>query len=74
MVSQPCGASRSMQFFAYSEDLIATLLQCPNLRGWERSYVIATKNTRRRGRRQLEKLEAIATRLGIALVLEGGEA
>jgi hypothetical protein len=47
------------------DELIAALLQSPNLRGWERSYVVATRNTKRRSERQLEKVRAIAARFGL---------
>jgi hypothetical protein len=54
--------------------LIDKLLASGRLNNWEIGFCWSVKGQKERGRRPLEKLEAIATRLGIALVLEGGEA
>jgi len=56
------------------EELIEKLLQCCQLRGWERSYVLAAKATKRRSKRQIEKVEAIAAHLSQSLLKEGGVA
>jgi hypothetical protein len=64
-------ASEHIQQIAYVDDLIDTLLKSHSLRGWERSYLNAAKATKRRSERQIEKLQAIATRLGVS---EEGEA
>lgn len=64
-------ACTDIQQIAYIDELIATLLESPDLRGWERAYVTAAKATKRRSERQIQKLQAIASWLGIAI--EGGE-
>ncbi len=52
------------------DELIAALLESPDLKGWERTYVLAAQNTKRRSAKQIQKIQAIATRLGLT---EGGE-
>lgn len=53
------------------EELIEKLLQSPQLRGWERLFVSTISKCPKPGSRQLEKVQAIATRLGVS---EGSEA
>lgn len=48
----------------HSRTLCSPLLESPNLRGWERLFVKTLAKSPRPGRKQLEKLEAIAARLG----------
>jgi hypothetical protein len=51
----------------------AELLRDERLRGWERLFIATLQKSRNPGRKQLEKLEAIASRLGYSLTKEGGE-
>ena len=55
-------------------DLCSQLLKNPALKGWEKLFVTTLQKSPNPGRRQLEKLEAIAARLGYCVDEEGGEA
>jgi hypothetical protein len=67
--SKEPGDREKPQTQAPHDELIAALLESPDLKGWERSYALATRNTKRRSDKQIQKIKAIATRLGIS---EGG--
>jgi hypothetical protein len=45
-------------------ELMNRLLASPQLKGWERFFVATPQKTRKPGRRQIQKLKAIAFRLG----------
>lgn len=54
--------------------LIADLLMCDRLNGWERMFIRSVRDTKKRSPRQREKLRQIAERLGFVnlRVCEGG--
>jgi len=54
-------------------NLCSQLLRNPTLKGWEKLFVTTLQKSPNPGRRQLEKLGAIASRLGYCIAKEGGE-
>ncbi len=58
---------------ASHSDLCSELLKNPALKGWERLFVTTLQKSRKPGKKQIAKVEAIASRLGYSLTKEGGE-
>jgi hypothetical protein len=67
-----CG--KSQPFASTSHPAVCSqLLKNPKLRGWERLFISTLQKSPNPGRRQIKKLETIASLLGCK-VAEGGEA
>jgi hypothetical protein len=70
--SQRCGESPDTAENSHLE-LCDRLLQNRVVTGWEKLFVSTLRRSRNPGRKQLAKLEAIASRLGYSVVDERGE-
>jgi hypothetical protein len=53
--------------------LIDQLLQKPGLGTWDRMFLQSVRKTRKRSPRQIQKLNEIASRAGLATLSQGGE-